>query len=61
LQAAAGEAEWAMTQTEHFASSMELECWCTAKPYADTSISSRQSQAIGFKTDRMKATQQKVN
>jgi hypothetical protein len=52
---ATGEAECAMTQTVHFASSRELECWCSAKLYAANSISSRQSHAIGFKADRMKS------
>jgi len=53
-QDVAGEAECATTQTAHCASSRELECWCAAKPYADTDISSRQSHAVGLKTDRMK-------
>jgi len=54
LQDAAGEAECATTQTAHCASSEELECWWATEANANTDISSRQSHAIGFKTDRIK-------
>jgi hypothetical protein len=53
LDLATGEAECAATQTEHWASSPKLECWCTATLYADNSVSSRHSQAAGLRTDRM--------
>ncbi len=56
VHVAAGEAECAITQTVHFASSRELECWWAAKPYADTEVSTTQSHATGFQTDRMKTS-----
>ena len=55
LDLATGEAECATTHTEHWASSPKLECWCAATLYADHSVSSRHSQAIGLRTDRINA------
>jgi hypothetical protein len=48
-----GEAEWAATQTVHFAASVALEWLCAANATADKNISSKHSQAIGFEIDRM--------
>lgn len=50
-----GEAECATTQIVHCASSLKLECWCTAKPYADTNITRMQRAASGFNTDRIRS------
>ena len=56
LQVAEGEAECAITQTVHWASSRELECWWTATLNAETHVSNRHSHAAGFNSDRMEAT-----
>ena len=47
-----GEAEWAATQTLHFAASVGLEWWCAAKASADQNVSTRHSNATLFNIDR---------
>jgi hypothetical protein len=51
-----GEAECATTQIVHCASSLELEWWCAANPYADDSVNNRHKHAICFKIERTKAS-----
>ena len=58
MDAETGEAECATTQTVHWDSSAELECWWVTKLYADKSVSNRHDQAICFKSDRMKTPPQ---
>ena len=55
LEASTGEAEWAATQTVHFAASMELEWSCDARAYTEHNVSSRHSHAMRFDIDRMYA------
>lgn len=51
-----GEAEWAATQTLHFADSIALEWWCAAKASADQNVSTRHSNAMLFDVDRTSGT-----
>ncbi len=51
-----GEAEWAATQTVHFADSVAFECWCAANAIADQNVSNKHRHAIRFEIDRMTAT-----
>lgn len=48
---ALGEAEWAATQTEHFAASVVLECWCVMNAIADQNVSNMHTNAILFEID----------
>ena len=50
-----GEAEWAAIQTVQLPGSIELECWCVAKAYADHNVSIKQNQAMRFELNRMQA------
>src|ERR1700740_1555346 len=56
VEAALGEAEWAATQTVHFADSVALECWCAANAIADHNVSNTHRHAIRFEIDRMTTT-----
>jgi tetrahydromethanopterin S-methyltransferase subunit H len=48
-----GEAEWAATQTVHFAASVALEWLCATNSTADIKVNSRHIQAIDLEIDRM--------
>jgi hypothetical protein len=52
-ETALGEAEWAATQTEHFAASVALEWWCAASSTADQTVSSRHNNATFLEIERM--------
>jgi len=56
-----GEAEWAATQTVHFAASAALEWWCATNATADNNVSNRHIKAIDFEIDRMQANLQQLN
>jgi hypothetical protein len=58
---ALGEAEWAATQTVHFADSVAFECWCAANAIADQNVSNRHTNAILFEIDRITATPWKAS
>jgi hypothetical protein len=49
---ALGDAEWVATQTEHFAASAALECWCAADTIADQNVSNTNSNAIHLEIER---------
>ena len=53
---ALGEAEWAATQTVHFAASVALECWCVINAIADQNVSNMHTNATLFEIDRITAT-----
>ena len=57
LGVALGEAEWAATQTVHFAASVAFECWCVADANADQKVSSMQNHAMRFELDRKSIAQ----
>jgi hypothetical protein len=48
-----GEAEWAATQTVHFAASVALEWLWVTNSTADIKVNSRHTQAIDLEIDRM--------
>jgi hypothetical protein len=48
-----GDAEWAATQTVHFAASLALEWWCAAKANADHRVSNKHSHAMRFEICRI--------
>ena len=51
-----GAAEWAVTQTVHFAASLALEWWCATNATAENKVSSRHRNAICFENDRITMT-----
>jgi len=57
MDTAFGEAECAATQTVHLAASVALEWWCAANATTDQTVSSKQSNATFFETERMVAMQ----
>jgi hypothetical protein len=56
-----GEAEWAATQTVHFADSVAFECWCAANAIADQNVNNAHRHAIRFEIDRMTTTPRMVS
>lgn len=56
LHVTLGEADWAATQTVHFAASVALECWCVINAIADQNVSNTHTNAILFEIDRITAT-----
>ena len=51
-----GAAEWAVTQSVHFAASLAFEWWCATNATAENNVSKRHSNAIRFENDRITIT-----
>jgi hypothetical protein len=55
IEGASGAAEWAATQTVHFADSVALRWLCEANAIADQNVSNIHSHATSFDLDRIMA------